>query len=321
MLISLSRSSGRRLIPVQHPFRPLVLHVGTVKTGSTSLQAYLMGQQSWLNQQGWCYLPAPGRRDRRDLAAACIALGDQRDELLRGQGLLGDQQRLLHRSQVRQVLEDQLATLPPEQGVILSSEHFHLSLQRPEEIDGLKQLLLALGLSPIQVVIYLREPVGLMESLYSTMVRAGDDRPLPADPADPFVAMICDHPDSLQRWRSAFGEEAVLARRFPPRHGIGHDLLDQLGHFSQPFPPEPRHQSNRGFNPRAVHLLRQLNRMFPWCTPQSPHRLVRGVRRLLDSLLSRCASGSYRMPEVQRQRYQDCYGKAYEHLLEQEGLR
>ena len=321
MLISLSRSSGRRLIPVQHPFRPLVLHVGTVKTGSTSLQAYLMGQQSWLNQQGWCYLPAPGRRDRRDLAAACIALGDQRDELLRGQGLLGDQQRLLHRSQVRQVLEEQLAALPPEQGVILSSEHFHLSLQRPEEIDGLKQLLLALGLSPIQVVIYLREPVGLMESLYSTMVRAGDDRPLPADPADPFVAMICDHPDSLQRWRAAFGEEAVLARRFPPRHGIGHDLLDRLGHFSQPFPPEPRHQSNRGFNPRAVNLLRQLNRMFPWCTPQSPHRLVRGVRRLLDSLLSRCASGSYRMPEIQRQRYQDCYGKAYEHLLEQEGLR
>lgn len=321
MLISLSRSSGRRLIPVQHPFRPLVLHVGTVKTGSTSLQAYLMGQQSWLNQQGWCYLPAPGRRDRRDLAAACIALGDQRDELLRGQGLLGDQQRLLHRSQVRQVLEEQLAALPPQQGVILSSEHFHLSLQRPEEIDGLKQLLLALGLSPIQVVIYLREPVGLMESLYSTMVRAGDDRPLPADPADPFVAMICDHPDSLQRWRAAFGEEAVLARRFPPRHGIGHDLLDRLGHFSQPFPPEPRHQSNRGFNPRAVNLLRQLNRMFPWCTPQSPHRLVRGVRRLLDSLLSRCASGSYRMPEIQRQRYQDCYGKAYEHLLEQEGLR
>jgi len=304
---------------VQSPSRPVVLHVGTVKTGSTSLQAYLVRQQAWLNQHGWCYLPASGRRDRRDLAAACIALGDQRDELLRGQGLLRDHQRLAHREAVRQQLEQQLAALPPGQGVILSSEHFHLSLQRPEEIASLKHWLEGLGLAPIQVVIYLREPVGLMESLYSTMVRSGDQRRLPADPADPFVALICDHRASLQRWRAVFGQDAVKARPFPPPQGIGHDLLSLLGDLSGPYPLEPRHQSNRGLNPWAVEQLRRLNAHLPWCTPQSPLRLVRAFRRVMDALLSRLACGSYRMPQAQRQCYLERYSSAYGQLARQEG--
>ena len=51
-----------------------MLHVGTVKTGSTSLQAYFAEHQQALAEAGWCYLPAAGRPDRRDLAAACIAI-------------------------------------------------------------------------------------------------------------------------------------------------------------------------------------------------------------------------------------------------------
>ena len=304
-----------------HPSRPVLLHVGTVKTGSTSLQAYLQQQQSWLAEQGWAYLAAPGRRDRRDLAACCIALGDERDELLRAEGLLESSQRLAHRQQVRQQLQAQLAALPQGHGVILSSEHFHLSLQRPEEISSLRQLLAELGLGPVQVVIYLREPVGLMESLYSTMVRSGDQRPLPADPADSFVALICDHSASLERWRAVFGAEAVQPRAFPPPGGIGHDLLGLIAGVQRPFPPEPRRQSNRGLRPWALALLRWLNRRLPWFTPQSPLALVRACRRLLDTALSYGASGSYRMPPVQRQRYSARYGSAYQQLLQREGLR
>lgn len=303
-----------------HPSRPVLLHVGTVKTGSTSLQAYLQQQQPWLAAQGWAYLPAPGRRDRRDLAACCIALGDERDELLRSEGLLAPDQRLGHRQQVRLQLQAQLAALPAGHGVILSSEHFHLSLQSPAEITTLRQLLAELGLGPVQVVIYLREPVGLMESLYSTMVRSGDQRPLPADPADPFVALICDHSASLERWRGVFGAEAVQARAFPPPGGIGHDLLALMAGVQGPFPPEPRRQSNRGLRPWALALLRWLNRCLPWFTPQSPLALVRGCRRVLDTALSHGASGSYRMPAAQRRRYSERYGGAYQQLLGREGL-
>ncbi|MEL0340724.1 MAG: hypothetical protein VXA52_11210, partial [Synechococcus sp.] len=115
--------------------RRLMLHVGTVKTGSTSLQAYFAEHQQALAEAGWCYLPAAGRPDRRDLAAACIAIDDQRDELLRSLRLVEPQQRLAFRQQVKAELEAQLKAVPDGLGVILSSEHFHLSLQRTGEIQ------------------------------------------------------------------------------------------------------------------------------------------------------------------------------------------
>ena len=298
-----------------------MLHVGTVKTGSTSLQAYFAEHQQALAEAGWCYLPAAGRPDRRDLAAACIAIDDQRDELLRARCLVEPQQRLAFRQQVRAQLEAQLKALPPNLGVILSSEHFHLSLQRPEEIQTLKQLFLELGLEVQQVVIYLREPLALIESLFSTMVRSGDQRLLPADPADPFVQLICDHTASLQRWRQVFGTSVVQARAFPPRVGqsLSADFLQLLG--SAPaagWPAEPRRQRNRGLNSQALQLLAWLNRHCPWLTPQARWRWQRGLRRLLDGALSRCCSGSYRMPEPQRSRYAQRFSDGYQALLEKE---
>ena len=295
--------------------------MGTVKTGSTSLQAYLSQHQQALSEVGWHYLSAPGQPDRRDLAAACISLDDQRDELLRLKQLVQPQQRVAYRQQVRDLLCAQLNALPSELGVILSSEHFHLSLQSQEEITTLREFLLELGLEVQQVVIYLREPLALIESLFSTMVRSGDQRPLPADPADPFVQRICDHPASLQRWRQGFGISVVQARAFPPRarQSLSADFLQLLG--SAPaagWPAEPRRKHNRGLNPQALQLLAWLNRHCPWLTPQARQRWQRGLRRLLDGALSRCCGGSYRMPAVQRSRYADCFSDGYQALLEQE---
>jgi len=211
--------------------------------------------------------------------------------------------------------------LPEDLGVILSSEHFHLSLQSPEEITTLRELLRELGFEVEKVVIYLREPLALIESLFSTMVRAGDQRPLPADPADPFVQLICDHPASLQRWRQVFGAGVVQARPFPPRAGqsLSADFLQLLGSApAATWPAEPQRQRNRGLNPKALQVLALLNRHCPWLTPQASLRWQRGLRRLLDGTLSRWASGSFRMAEPQRSRYAQRYSDGYAELLQRE---
>ena len=131
--------------------------------------------QQALAEAGWCYLPAVGRPDRRDLAAACIAIDDQRDECC-ARRLVEPQQRLAFRQQVKAELKAQLKAVPDGLGVILSSEHFHLSLQRPEEIKCCSSSCWSWAWGQ-QVVIYLREPLALIESLFSTMVRSGDGGP------------------------------------------------------------------------------------------------------------------------------------------------
>ena len=63
VLISLEPTCEVTLRLLAPPTRRLMLlHVGTVKTGSTSLQAYLSQHQQVLAEAGWRYLSAPGRR-------------------------------------------------------------------------------------------------------------------------------------------------------------------------------------------------------------------------------------------------------------------
>ena len=139
-----------------------------------------------------------------------------------------------------------------------------------------------------------------------------------------FVQLICDHPATLQRWRQVFGAATVQARAFPPRAGqsLSADFLQLLG--SAPaagWPPEFQRQRNRGLNPQALKLLAWLNSHCPWLTPQARWGWQRGLRRLLDGALSRCASGAYRMPQPQRSRYAQRFSDSYQALLEQEAAQ
>jgi hypothetical protein len=140
--------------------RPKVvaLHVGTHKTGTTSLQAMVARHQQHFDDQG-LYYPKRGRVGDGHHNVAWELNGDDRYDPTRGS--LVDLVVELEKSQPR--------------GVLLSSEDFEYLYRRPEELEKLRSELAMLGYRA-RVVVALREPTEYLESLYAELIKHGLDK-------------------------------------------------------------------------------------------------------------------------------------------------
>jgi hypothetical protein len=154
-----------------------ILHIGTEKTGTTSLQATLVDNREALVGRGLLYSTAAGTKTHASLAA--YAAGKKRipDRLLRSGG--GKEAP----EQVKQTLPEELIAEVASAGergvrtVIYSSEHMSSRIRSPEEATALRELLERCGLDP-WVVIYIRRQDDYLESSYSTAVKTGETEPL-----------------------------------------------------------------------------------------------------------------------------------------------
>jgi hypothetical protein len=296
----------------------VVLHIGTEKTGSTSLQQFLSQHSDDLQRSGLWPARCAGLASSRLLATVCLPATDHEDDHLLAltDGSQAARADLRHR--FLRDLRQELTSLPPGGRLVFSSEHLHARLRRSEDVQRLRTLLLEAGAGPVQVVVYLRDPVALAESLYSTWIRSGrTDRGLPADPADGNVRYLCDHPATLARWRLVFGDGAVQARLFKPQALVGgrveSDFLALLGCDPGAGPGAGAPRANPSLAPWGLEVLRRWNGLVPrrrawqrWCHTK------------LENLLLRLARGRYRMPGPQRARFAAFYGPGFAELVDRE---
>jgi hypothetical protein len=185
-------------------------------------------------------------------------------------------------------------------------------------VQRLQQLLQEAGAGAVQVVVYLREPVALAESLYSTWIRSGRTDPgLPSDPADANIRYLCDHPATLARWRQVFGDGAVQARLFHPQGLVGgrveSDFLAVLGCSPAADLVMAAPRANPSLAPWGLELLRRWNARVP-----RRRAWQRWWHTKLENLLLRLARGRYRMPAPQRARYEAFYGPGFAALVARE---
>lgn len=298
--------------------RGVVLHIGTEKTGSTSLQQFLRQRSEALQR---CHLwPArcAGLETSRLLATVCLPATDREDEHLFSLTDGSPAARAALRRRLLADLRDELAAIPPGGRLVFSSEHLHARLRRTDDVQRLQQLLHEAGVGSVEVVVYLREPVALAESLYSTWIRSGrTDRGLPPDPADGNIRYLCDHPATLARWRLVFGDGAVQARLFHPQAlvdgRVESDFLAVLGCSPAVGPAVAAPRVNPSLAPWGLELLRRSNALVP-----RRRAWQRWGHTKLENLLLRLARGRYRMPAPQRARYEAFYGPGFTALVARE---
>ena len=229
------------------------IHIGTHKTGTSSIQSLLFASRALLREQG-CLYPQ----------CLCYPERLRRDHL-------SDHNRLAHHlafGTARDLLPPLRAELA-EAGcrhLLISAEDLAQLLTAPQRLRSLQELLCELGCDEVRIAVWLRETGALFASLCSQLLKNG--RPeylhelLPH--ACPQFEAILDCRALLQRWGEVFGREALTVRLFEPECFVRGDLLcDAIAAFGLQWDERfsrPGH-INESLNLLEMELLRVVNHL------------------------------------------------------------
>ncbi|WP_170763745.1 hypothetical protein [Ruegeria lacuscaerulensis] len=149
----------------------LLLHIGTEKTGTTLLQEWLYANKEALSEQGVFLSKVCGSGNNRRLVSYCQSSLDEFTETNRIM-TLEDKERYFRGFSKKFQAEIAKAS-KKHHSMVITSEHFHSRIQKPEEVARLKSLFEG-NFESVKVLCYLRPQWDLRESLYSTAVKYGN---------------------------------------------------------------------------------------------------------------------------------------------------
>lgn len=246
--IAIADDRGRRFA--------LTLHIGTGKTGTTSLQAFLRQNRPRLAEAGWLYPRSIGRHVH---FGVWIRPPHEQDRLFsagrpgtRRFGTVEELRREVPRRLLAEVRRSGLRrVLMSDEGLWQSSD---------PSLERLRQFADAHA-SGVRLVCYLRRQDDHLVSRYQQVVKHGETRTLPQWMAKVDLARTYDYDARLRRWLSSIEPEELVVRRFERHRMLNNSLYDDfvaaagLGIPTDDLPP----RRNESLDAEAVEFQRLLN--------------------------------------------------------------
>jgi hypothetical protein len=258
-------------------FASCVLHIGTEKTGSTSIQAFLGTNRQQLGLAGY-FLPstfAPNWQEglfkHSYLAALSMEDGNYSDNLRQQFGI--HNYELLDKIRTQMFLDFAAEVRDSSNNctkLLLSDEHCHSRLVSIEAISNLKSLLDHFC-DKYEVIVYLRPQHELAISQFGMFIADGayDIDMLPPLPPPTNDAKrqytnrsYFDYQQLLDNWEAVFGRSALRPRIYEKQSLLDSDVVSD---FSSNLPIAfatfrmPDHQ-NTNFSPKAQLIMERFNR-------------------------------------------------------------
>lgn len=244
-----------------------VLHVGTPKTGSSTIQKFLKRNRPELMKRGVLTFESLGKLNNQG-----VAIYARDDRHVDGGhirfGAVEPEERAEFRRDLELRFAEEIETLRARHGgddddltAVISAEHLW-QLQAPSEFARLRELLDA-HFDSYRVVVYLRRQDRKIVSSYSTQLRAYAGRVTPLT----FEGAKVERYDAaLEHWATAFGDDSMAVRVFERERLVEGDLLadfcDAVGvPWSDAF--ERVGRANPSLNAEAQEFLRCFNAHVP----------------------------------------------------------
>lgn len=220
--------------------RKAIVHIGPMKTGSSSIQHWLVQKAPLLEESGVHVVRSLGPNMSR-LAGLVFA------QLLGQPPVASDREKL-------DSARAELAALPDTvHTIVVSGEMLGHQLHRPSEVGALKALLDDFC-DGYRILAYLRRQDELSVSLYSTALRRGERNARR-------LSRAFDYEPMLTAWAEVFGREAIVPRIFDRASLIGGDVVrDFAATAGLPFEPVqvPVTNQNLSLRPEAQRFLLDL---------------------------------------------------------------
>jgi hypothetical protein len=256
-----------------------MLHIGTEKTGTSTLQMLAAVNRKLLLANGVCYPLLPG--DTSHVGLAIYAADPNRGNSLHA--ILG----LRTRAAVAEFRDNFLERLGQEidasgcDTILLSNEHLSSRASRPEHVLRIVQGLRTIA-EEIRVFIYLRPQYELIVSGYSQAVKSGRTEPI--DTGLSVTNHYFNYDRMLSYWESAVGIESITVRRFLKQQFVGGSLInDFFATLGIVLPPDIVIPPNRNISLDAetVEFLRCANCI---AARRGKDGHIEGRRRLIGAL-------------------------------------
>ncbi len=240
----------------------LYLHIGSPKTGTTSIQRFFGANRTLLRKNGFVYPKFPGIENHTKLATYAHEEGYHPNDLRAG--VNSPETRADFRRRFAATFRERLQET--EGHLLFSSEHCGALLNSEQEIAILHDLL-AQAKTGIKVIFYARQQVEFLASQYSTNIINGRIDAL-RYPSPNNIERNFNYYALLRRWESVFGREAIIARVFDRSKLAGgdvvRDICEVIGLSERAFAAASRPERlNESLDGETIEFMRLLNKHLP----------------------------------------------------------
>jgi len=236
------------------------LHLGSEKTGTTTIQHFLASNRDRLLSRNILYPRSLGNLTHYNISAAASS-SDFVDETMLLGGLRSIDERNEYRERLIRALFDEIHRSGPTT-VIISNELLSSRLRSVGEIEYVFDFL-RLYFSKIYLVFYVRNQIDLFASGFATHVIGGGTSNKVQD-----LFYINDYKlhqyHIVKRWCSVFSNDSLICRQFSPNALINCNIIDDFCSTVR-IPTEEMavvERKNESLDRDCLAFLFQLNKFF-----------------------------------------------------------
>jgi len=252
--------------------RKIFIHIGLEKTGTTSIQDFLFNNTEKLKTKSIFYPTELGANH----TSLCI-YSAQRECI---GNLAPEKKNIKIKENFPQIMKSIIKEFDESdcENLVFSNEHLSSRLKNTNDIENLKRLFDHYTY-PVKIIVYIRNQVDLLESLYFEGIKAGGKENL-NDWANHFNYFELDYIKLLGAWESVFGKESIIVRLFD-RHVLknGDAIDDFLDVFSvernESFSVNSQQNVSLGY--KSLEFMRRYN-----LNVKEPERVTNKLNNLLN---------------------------------------
>ncbi|MEM6624976.1 MAG: hypothetical protein AAF674_22375 [Pseudomonadota bacterium] len=242
-----------------------VIHIGTEKTGTTSIQRTLDANAKRLLERGF-YWP-PVMRSGQNPRIVCYSLDDETIDLRKRRRQLTTPETIAEfRIKFEDRLRREIKKASNANMLLIVNEHLS-RLEKRQELERLKQLIERFA-DRIRIVVYLRRQDRLMCSMYSQVIKIGGTREnvFPVRSVETEGDFITfNYRRIVDLWADVFGREALNIRTFEPESLVQGDVVMDFFDVAglEGLTGIETTRINESLSVEALLTMRELNRHLP----------------------------------------------------------
>jgi hypothetical protein len=243
--------------------REAIIHIGTMKTGSTSIQNVFNKYREQFLAQGALYSRSPGKTAHQLLTYA--AAGRHRKDRNPEEPVWGGIDPDVRLAQFDVEFREEMENIPTHvDRVIFSDERLSFMLRNQEDIKPLRERL-APYFSKFTVIAYLRRQDSYLASRYSELLRVGAVGEPDHRRSNMMRLQEYDYQHLLDMWAGVFGEHSIKPRIYERGKDRNFDSVDDFiaaCRIDLVVSPDDRARlSNPSMNMAGQEVLREVGRL------------------------------------------------------------